>query len=111
MARILLMVLGVDSGARRVRFFEAPDGHNEPTVFVEWEDIYRQVQTPIIQRCKVDAEVREWAWPHIVRALTAGPTLESARVVIDTLREENQALLRANAELNDELSALRRVGA
>ena len=53
--------------------------------------------------------------PHIVRALTASPTLESARVVIDTLNAENKTLLAenialraANADLNAELTSLRR---
>lgn len=98
-----------------MRFFEAPDGHNEPTVFVEWQDIYRNIQTPVIQRCKVDAEVRDMVWPYIVRALTVGPTLESARVVVETLRDENRALLEqvraltaANEDLNAELVSLRR---
>ena len=93
-----------------MRFFEAIDGHGEPTVFVEWHDSWRnqQTQTPVIQRCKVAAEIRGFAWPHIVRSLTVGPTIESARVVIETLNDEIKALREVNSELNCANSDLNR---
>ena len=93
-----------------MRFFEAPDGHNEPTIWLDTDtDTMARAPLPVISKWELGCEDVRRTWPHIVRALTAGPTLESARVVIDTLREENQALLRANAELNDELNSLRTV--
>jgi hypothetical protein len=64
-------------------------------------------QFPVIRRSDVSGYPHV-LWPHIVRALTAGPTLESARVVIDTLREEIAALTAANRDLNAELNGLRR---
>lgn len=94
-----------------MRFFEAPDGHGEPTIWVEYDG---REHGPVLQRCQIHHVIRH-IWPHIVRALTAGPTMESARVVVETLRDENtrlleqvRALTAANEDLNAELISLRR---
>lgn len=90
-----------------MRFSEAPDGHGEPTI---WANLGGE-PIPVLRLHQIGPHV----WPHIVRALTAGPTLESARVVVETLRDENRALLEqvraltaANEDLNAELISLRR---
>lgn len=86
-----------------MRFFEAPDGQGDTAIWLDTQGVHE----PIVCR----ADLREFAsahWPHIVRALTAGPTMESARVVVDVLREEIAALTAANRDLNDELTSLRR---
>ena len=93
-----------------MRFFEDVDGHNEPTIWAEWENALEPISHPVLQRCQLKGPVVH-LWPHIVRALTAGPTLESARVVIDTLREEIAALTAANRDLNAELTSIRRENA
>lgn len=100
-----------------MRFFEAPNGYEEPTIWVDLEGC----PDPIFARCDLPWDARKY-WPHIVRALTAGPTIESARVVIDVLNAENRELdalsvqqsteiaelRRANDDLNRELTDLRR---
>ena len=101
-----------------MRFFESPNGHNEPTIWIDWHEnpaATRTIIEPILSRCHLPARMRKQVWPHIVRTLTAGPTLESARVVIDTLNDEIRALREANSELesantdlNGELQDLRR---
>lgn len=91
-----------------MRFFEAPDGHDEDCIWVE--------NGPGTASAPVECVLRRHdlgfgtlhLWPHIVRALTAGPTLESARVVVDTLHKEVTELRRANDDLNRELTDLRR---
>ena len=87
-----------------MRFFEAPDGHNEPTIWVEYDG---REHGPVLQRCQIHHAIRH-TWPTIVRSLMAGPDMETAREVVATLNDENRALLRANAELNAELTSLRR---
>ena len=91
-----------------MRFFEALDGYDQPTIWLDTDtDTMARPPQPILQRCNLEPARRD-AWPHIVRALTAGPTIESARVVIDVLNDEIKALRRANDDLNAELTSLRR---
>ena len=92
-----------------MRFFEAPDPYDQPTIWVDQDP-----PQPILQRCNLEPDQRD-AWPHIVRALMAGPDMETAREVVATLNAENRALLEANsdleaanADLNRELTDLRR---
>lgn len=87
-----------------MRFFEAHEDDAEPTIWVEYDG---REHGPVLQRCQIHHAIRH-TWPHIVRALTAGPTLESARVVVETLHKEVQELRRANDDLNRELRDLRR---
>lgn len=96
-------------------FTESLDGWSEPTIW--WGS------TPILQRCKLPSFLRDEVWPQLVRTLTAGPTIESARVVIETLQAEVKALREAasewqsccadlhaaNEDLNAELTSLRRM--
>ncbi len=93
-----------------MRFIEDVDGHGEDCIWVENGD------NPIPVLLK--RQVGPYVWPHIVRALTAGPTIESARVVIEALKDEIEALREANSELtcantdlNRELTSLRRAHA
>ena len=81
-------------------FTESLDGWSEPTIW--WGS------TPIIQRCKLPSFLRDEVWPQLVLALTAGPTIESARVVIETLNDEIKALREVNSELNCANSDLNR---
>ena len=92
-----------------MRLYEAENAWHEPTLWVDTDP-----PMPVLQRCALEADQRQH-WPHIVRALTAGPTMETAREVVATLNAENRALLEANsdleaanADLNRELTDLRR---
>ena len=86
-----------------MRFFEDVDGHGEDCIWVENGDN----PIPILRRRHVGGAPKVF-WPDLVRALTAGPTMESALVVVDVLREEIAELTAANRDLNAELTSLRR---
>ncbi len=89
-----------------MRFFIAPDGQDEPTLWVTWVTPYATITEPVVQRCKISEGIRGKVWEELLHILTVAPTMESAKATIDCLSDENAALLRANEDVSREARGL-----